>query len=437
MTDQLDPARLDALWDFTDPDATAERFRAELSTASPVAADELRTQLARALGLADRGAEADELLDSIVSESAVVRVRVALERGRRLNSSGKPGEAVPFFAAALELAQSAGEDFLAVDALHMFGIADQANTRRVDEPWHPGRRIVRGLAHERWAIALNNNLGWYHFDAGRFDEALAAFEVADAAARVHGSAQQQQWAQEAARRMPRGDGRTPPAELLKGSEEARDVVEGGRYARALHPLVKGEFPAVRPVLLLQLLQVAEDAGAPHHHGDLEVEGERAHVHVARANHGDLVVDSEELRVQHCGFLVEPDAHASAQQLLVVAALGVIDHELVADFRGEELHVQPALRGSRDRVEHRPVGHEVRARDDDLFGGGVEQRVEQPQVVLALESWSARHDLGVDRALFYRSRNLPLRAAAVRRSPRTSRSRTARRFRRRSAPRSAP
>jgi len=128
VTDRLDPARLDELWDFADAAASADRFRAEIASAPAIAADELRTQLARALGLGGQGDDADALLGSIASDDLVVRARVALERGRRRNSSGHPEQAIPFFEQALELARSAHDDFLAVDALHMLAIADRGGS---------------------------------------------------------------------------------------------------------------------------------------------------------------------------------------------------------------------------------------------------------------------------------------------------------------------
>lgn len=196
VTDKLDAARLDALWDFSDPDASAERFAAELSS-GPVAAAELLTQRARALGLAGHGEEADALLASIEPIAPVVAIRLALERGRRLNSDGHPDQAVPFFTEALDTAVREGEDFLAVDAAHMLAIADG---ERSAEWAQRGIRMVAETTDartRRWAIALHNNLGWYHHDAGRFVEALEQFELAKVAAHAHGSAQQQQWAQEA------------------------------------------------------------------------------------------------------------------------------------------------------------------------------------------------------------------------------------------------
>jgi tetratricopeptide (TPR) repeat protein len=197
VTDRLDASRLDELWDFDDPRATAARFEREIAALAgehPVAVAELTTQLARARGLLGLYAEADELLDGIASSAAVVQVRIALERGRVQRSSGKPEASLPFFRTALELAKAAGEDFLEVDALHMLALVDGPEwaaeaLRRVAETTDPRT--------QRWGIALHNNLGWDHFDAERYPEALEEFILADAAAQAHGTPDQQRWAQEA------------------------------------------------------------------------------------------------------------------------------------------------------------------------------------------------------------------------------------------------
>lgn len=196
MTDRLDPARLAELWDFDDPDASAERFRAESTAVGPIAAAELATQLARALGLAGRRAEAEGILDDLPDEP-VVRVRAALERGRLLNSAGSPGDAVPYFEDALELAIAEGEDYLAVDAAHMLAIAD---TSRSGEWTERGIHLVEASQDartRRWLVGLRNNRGWTLFDEGDLDAALAEFELAAAAAAEHGSEEQRRYAAEA------------------------------------------------------------------------------------------------------------------------------------------------------------------------------------------------------------------------------------------------
>jgi tetratricopeptide (TPR) repeat protein len=211
MTDRLDPARLDALWDFDDPEGSAERFREELASASPIAAAELSTQLARALGLAGRGDDADAVLADIPETAPVVAIRLALERGRRLNSSGRPEHAVPYFERALELARAEDDDFLAVDAAHMLAIAEPV---RALEHSQTALDIIAETPDERtkrWDISLHNNLGWWHHDAEEYDSALAEFELADAAARARGTLDQQQLAQWAIARCYRSLGRTEEA----------------------------------------------------------------------------------------------------------------------------------------------------------------------------------------------------------------------------------
>jgi hypothetical protein len=112
VTGSLPQARLDELWNFDDASESERRFRAELTTvpAGSEIAAELTTQLARALGLQDRFAEADVLLDSVDGGSGVVLARALLERGRLRNSAG-PGGNQGAGLAELELAADAARDF--------------------------------------------------------------------------------------------------------------------------------------------------------------------------------------------------------------------------------------------------------------------------------------------------------------------------------------
>lgn len=190
MSDTLDQARLDALWQFDDPAGSEARFRAEAEAASGGEALELRTQVARALGLQGRFDEADAELDAIPVDEPVVAARVAIERGRVRNTAGDAASAVPLFEAALAHARSAGHEFLEVDAAHMLGIAD---------PGQSARWIAEALAvvdrttdarTRRWGIALHNNRGWTLHDEGDFGAALAEFEAALAAAVDSGSPDQ-------------------------------------------------------------------------------------------------------------------------------------------------------------------------------------------------------------------------------------------------------
>jgi tetratricopeptide (TPR) repeat protein len=199
MTDSLSQARLDALWDFSDAPASEQRFRDELAIAVPgsVIAAELATQLARSLGLQERYAEAETVLDGIDRSDAVVLARVLLERGRLRNSSGHPDEAIPLFEETLAAASSLGNDFLAVDAAHMLAIAQPGRAAHwtaraletVDESDDPRTK--------RWAVSLHNNSGWALFDSGDYAGALTEFERAADAARDFGSEQQRIWAHDA------------------------------------------------------------------------------------------------------------------------------------------------------------------------------------------------------------------------------------------------
>ena len=100
-------------------------------------------------------------------DEPTVGVRVLLERGRVLNTSGHPEMAVPLFEQAAELADHLGEEFLAVDALHMLAIADSAHA----ETWTRSALEYASTVHDertkRWMVALHNNLGWTLHDAGR------------------------------------------------------------------------------------------------------------------------------------------------------------------------------------------------------------------------------------------------------------------------------
>jgi len=180
-------------WNFGDPAASEAAFRTALASASGLAALELETQIARALGLQRRFDEAVALLDDVAARFATldengrsedragsrVAVLLELERGRLLRSRGAPHESPPHFLAAFERARAAGLDYLAVDAAHMLGLvapADEANAwneRALALAEASADPLARG-----WAAAIANNQGWSAFDAGRHAEALAYFERA-------------------------------------------------------------------------------------------------------------------------------------------------------------------------------------------------------------------------------------------------------------------
>lgn len=164
----MDPLR--AYWDFDDLDATEGRFRA--------LRDEALTQLARVAGLRDDFAAGDRLLDEVSSAEPRVRIRVDLERGRLRRSAGDSAAALPLFERAFAAAVDAGEDWLAADAAHMAALA--APDREGFVAWtNRGLELAdRSEAAAYWAGPLLNNLGWEHFDAEEYEQALDAFERA-------------------------------------------------------------------------------------------------------------------------------------------------------------------------------------------------------------------------------------------------------------------
>jgi len=178
---------VDALWNYEDPAASETRFRAALERAQGDDALVLRTQIARTLGLRKRFDEAQRELDAVealaATAGAEVRVRVALERGRTLRSSGKAAESVPLFERAFAQADAAKLERLAADALHMVALALPAlddriarNRRAVDYARRATDPKARG-----WEASALNNIGSDLRDAKRFDESLAAFREALAA----------------------------------------------------------------------------------------------------------------------------------------------------------------------------------------------------------------------------------------------------------------
>lgn len=175
---------IDSLWDYDQPALSETRFRSVLVEAESGGVDyhlQLKTQLARALGLQRKLSEAHILLDDVSNhlppERCIARLRYLLERGRLFNTSGEQARAVPLFEAALKLALQMKADFYAVDAAHMLGIAAPSNKRL---GWNlQAIQIAESSSDERaqkWLGSLYNNIGWTYHDLGQYDQALDLFQ---------------------------------------------------------------------------------------------------------------------------------------------------------------------------------------------------------------------------------------------------------------------
>ena len=106
--------------------------------------------------------------------------------------------------------------------------------------------------------------------------------------------------------------------------------------------------------------------------DLVVQEEAAVVEVGRADDGDVVVHHQGLGVQHAR-LVLVDAHAAADQLVVVGARGRRDQGRVRTARHQQLHIDTAQRGIGECGQRGLGGHEVRRGQPDTFLGRVDGR----------------------------------------------------------------
>jgi tetratricopeptide (TPR) repeat protein len=192
--------RLRPLWDFEDVEATETRLREQLDREeSDAGRAEVLTQLARVHSLRDEFDACEERLqeaEALAGDDGLVHVRIDLERGRKLRSSGDGAAAAPVFAGAFARACDIGEYWFAGDAAHMVAISI---------PEEMVQWTDRGLelAESRpeaayWAGPLLNNLGWHYYEAGDYQRALEVFERAlEVRERDPENPQAIVWAQEA------------------------------------------------------------------------------------------------------------------------------------------------------------------------------------------------------------------------------------------------
>ena len=184
---------LAALWNFSDPAASEQRFRDALATAKGDDALILGTQIARTWGLRkdfDRARAGLAEIEPRVKEAGPeAKARWELEMGRTFSSAThSPASQTPeamararrHFESALDLARRAKLDALAIDAIHMMAFLDTAPAEQ--EKWaREALAVVLASdqpAARRWEGSVRNNLGYALHQQGRYAEALAEFEQA-------------------------------------------------------------------------------------------------------------------------------------------------------------------------------------------------------------------------------------------------------------------
>lgn len=178
--------QFDTLWDDEDPAGTEAAFRSLLPRAAESGDAgyhaQLLSQIARTQGLQGRFEDALRTLaeaESLPGLDHTSHIRLLLERGRVLNSSGDPAASRSYFLGAWHLACEVSEDAYAVDAAHMLGIVETDDEGR---QWNARALMFSQTssdpAAQRWQGPLYNNTGWDHHDQGHYEEALACFQQA-------------------------------------------------------------------------------------------------------------------------------------------------------------------------------------------------------------------------------------------------------------------
>jgi tetratricopeptide (TPR) repeat protein len=196
--------RISDLWDYDQPEVSEQRFRAALPSASADEALILQTQIARTYGLRGDFSQARHILAGIEPQiqdaSLEAQVRYNLELGRTYASATHPPEsqtaaakelARSAFLRAFALAQDAGLDHLAIDALHMMTFVDTAASDQIE--WnHKALAYMQTSSQpeaRKWEGSLRNNMGYTLHTLGLYQQALAEFELALAARQREGNPQ--------------------------------------------------------------------------------------------------------------------------------------------------------------------------------------------------------------------------------------------------------
>jgi tetratricopeptide (TPR) repeat protein len=187
---------INALWDYSNPALSEQRFIAALDQASADQKLVLQTQIARTYGLRRNFSKARELLariePALQSASAEVQARYFLELGRTYASPVHAKDARTAanldaarrnFLHAHEIAAGARLDFLAIDALHMMAAVDPEPDRQLE--WNNKavaymERSDQADARE-WEGSLRNNIGYALHLKGEYEAALAQFRLSRAA----------------------------------------------------------------------------------------------------------------------------------------------------------------------------------------------------------------------------------------------------------------
>src|SRR5439155_807849 len=146
------------------------------------------------------------------------------------------------------------------------------------------------------------------------------------------------------------------------------------------------------ILNLEETQISHHTGSVADQGHFEVQYERANVHVARTDHGDVIVDGDVLGVQQNWYFVPVDLHSGFEHFFIVRTLGMAHQELVAGLRIDHRHVHSSLGCAGEGGHQGNIGHEVGIGNDQFVLCCMDEGREQLQVILILEAGTAGHYL---------------------------------------------
>jgi tetratricopeptide (TPR) repeat protein len=233
---------LGALWDFSNPALSEQRFRDALAGAKGDDALILMTQIARTHGLRRDLERARELLKSLepqlATAGAEARARHALEWGRNhISAVTRPEERTPenlsvaraAYERALAVAKEGRLDGLAIDAVHMMAFVDTAPADQLRWNQQALEMVLASTqpAGRAWEASIRNNLGMSLHALGRHGDSLPQFERALALREASGSPRSVYVARWLVARALRLDGRLDEALVLQTRLEGEMHVVGG------------------------------------------------------------------------------------------------------------------------------------------------------------------------------------------------------------------
>jgi tetratricopeptide (TPR) repeat protein len=189
MTPQLaHDYSFETLWSTGIPASIEEAIRAAIaqgSTEPQAWQAQIRTQLALALAMQQKFADAHQQLDDATlcaqsSLDSISHVRIALERGRVFHQAGDMPSARKLFEQAQLLGHETEALFYLVDALHMLAIIADSLEEKLN--WNEKAIAIaesgRCERSQRWLGSLWNNKGQWLFQLEQWEGSFAAYETA-------------------------------------------------------------------------------------------------------------------------------------------------------------------------------------------------------------------------------------------------------------------